>query len=185
MAEGARRATRIAVNLCAMDTPAHPPIAWPGFSDTRAFVLPLRSDCMATPFGALCQLEGIRLRRKSELHVTVLNADMARAAAAGCGEARLRELYESLEWTPVRTGRYALLHQSKPTAQGPLECWSLIEHLRLPAMLAFRASLARLLGGIFEDPVPHVTHYVHGDPNGIGVPHRRALAALLVREIEP
>jgi len=31
--------------------------------------------------------------------------------------------------------------------------------------------------------VPHVTHYVHGDPNGIGVLNERALAARRVRDI--
>jgi len=162
-----------------------PAIPWPGFSPERAFVLPLLPERMATPFGDACQIDGVRLRRKSEFHVTVLSQDMSRAAAAGMGEARLRALYESVPWTPDRSGRYALLHKVKPTRDGTLDCWSLIEYLELPAMHAFRGELARLLGSAFADPVPHVTHYVRGDPDGIGVPDVRALAASRVRDVAP
>ncbi|MEI7037655.1 hypothetical protein [Fulvimonas yonginensis] len=168
-----------------MAASAHPAIPWPGFSPERAFVLPLRAELMAAPFGEVCQFDGIRLHRKHEFHATVLSREMARAAAAACGEPHLRELYASLSWVPSRTGRYALLHQVKPADQGGRACWSLIEHLQFPAMLAFRAELARVLGRLFDDPVPHVTHYVHGDPDGIGVPDTRALAATLVREVAP
>jgi len=167
-----------------MHEPLHPAIPWPGFSPGRAFVLPLQAGLMATPFGAQCEVDGVRLRRKAEFHVTVLNQDMSRSAGA-LGEARLRALYESLQWQPRRSGRYALLHEAKPTDTGTLDCWSLIEHLGLPAMHAFREELALLLGSAFADPVPHVTHFVRGDPNGIGVPDTRALAALQVREVAP
>lgn len=77
------------------------------------------------------------------------------------------------------------MHESKRTDDGVLGCWSLIESLHLPAMHAFRAEFARALGPIFADPIPHVTHFVRGDPNGIGVPDVRALDALLVREVVP
>lgn len=167
-----------------MDALIHPAIPWPGFSPERAFVLPLQAALMATPFGAQCQLDGVRLRRKSEFHVTVLNRAMAKAAA-GLGEVRLRDLYESLHWAPQRTGRYALLHGTKRADEGVRECWSLIEHLHLPAMQAFRAELARALGPAFADPVPHVTHFVGGDPSGLGVPDSRALHALQVRNVTP
>lgn len=168
-----------------MHEPAHPAIGWPGFSPARSFVLPLQAQFMASPFGKSCGIDGVRLQRKEEFHVTVLSRDMARAADVGLGESRLRALYESLSWTPRRTGRYVLLHQPKPTDAGTLDCWSLIEHLELPAMGSFRAALARILGSMFADPVPHVTHYVRGDPNGIGVPDTRALEALRVRDVLP
>jgi hypothetical protein len=162
----------------------HPAIAWPGFDPERAFVLPLEDRYMATPFGDRCEIAGVRLLRKTEFHVTVLNGSMSRAAAAGYGKRRLRALYASLAWIPLRSGRYELLHATRQQDEGgTLECWSLIEHLQLPAMLAFRARLALALGPAFADPVPHVTHYVHGDPNGIGVPDRRALDKLQVRQI--
>jgi len=162
-----------------------PPLPWPGFAPERSFVLPLPAPWMDAPFGDACGIDGVRLRRKSEFHVTVLSQDMSRAAAAGLGEAGLRTLYESLMWAPGRSGRYVLLHKLKPGDRGTLDCWSLIEHLELPAMHAFRGELARLLGPAFADPVPHVTHYVRGDPNGIGVPDTRALAALRVRDVAP
>lgn len=167
-----------------MDEQAHPDLPWPGFSPERSLVLPLQAARMATPFGETCEVDGVWLERKSEFHVTVLSQDMSRAAAA-LGEARLRALYESRPWTPHRTGRYALLRQSEPTAGGARECWSLIEHLELSAMRHFRGELARMLGSAFADPVPHVTHFVHGDPNGIGVPDTRALQALQRREVLP
>jgi hypothetical protein len=168
-----------------MDETRLPAIPWPGFSPERAFVLPLPAGRMATSLGDMCEIDGVRLRRKSEFHVTVLSQDMSRAAAADLGEGALRALYESLAWTPRRTGCYALLHKAKPTDTGTLDCWSLIEHLDLPAMHAFRGELARQLGPTLADPVPHVTHYVRGDPNGIGVPDARALASLRVREVMP
>ena len=167
-----------------MDDPSHPPIPWPGLRAGQAFVLPLQAGRMATPFGECFEADGVRLRPKAEFHVTVLSRDMARLAA-GLGEAALRTLYEALSWMPRRTGRYALLRSVKPAEDGTLECWSLIEHLDLPAMIDFRAGLARNLGPAFAAPVPHVTHFVHGDPHGIGVPDARALAALQVREVTP
>ncbi|MCX7514710.1 hypothetical protein [Frateuria sp. STR12] len=166
-----------------MDERALPALPWPGFSPERSFVLPLPAVLMGTPFGDHCQIDGVRLQRKPEFHVTVLSRDMSRAAAAGYGTHRLRALYESLTWMPRRTGRYVLLHTVKHDGTGTLGCWSLIEHLHLPAMVAFRAELARTLGAAFADPVPHVTHFVRGDPNGIGVPDVRALAVLQVREV--
>lgn len=162
----------------------HPPIPWPGFRAGHAFVLPLQAGRMATPFDECFEADGVRLQRKAEFHVTVLSRDMSRLAA-GLGEDGLRASYESLSWTPRRTGRYALLHKAKPAETGAIECWSLIEHLHLPAMLDFRAGLARILGPAFAEPVPHVTHFVHGDPNGIGVPDVRALAMLQVRDVVP
>ena len=168
-----------------MDDTAHPAIVWPGFSPERAFVLPLVGELMVSPFAAPLELDGIRLQRKSEFHVTVLSREMARAAAAGCGEAQLHALYDAMDWIPERSGRYTLLHEDKRTDAGMLACWSLIEHLHFPAMLAFRAELVRTLGRAFDDPVPHVTHFVHGDANGIGVPDRRALEAKRVRDILP
>jgi hypothetical protein len=167
-----------------MDEPAHPAIPWPGFAAERAFVLPLEPGRMAAPFGDTCVIDGVRLQRKTEFHVTVLSRDMSRIAAR-LGPAQLRALYESLQWMPHRTGRYVLLHQARPVDGGTLDCWSLIEHLDLPAMLAFRAGLARQLGDAFADPVPHVTHYVRGDPSGIGVPDTRALQALEVGDVSP
>lgn len=166
-----------------MHAPAHPAIPWPGFSPERSFVLPLQAPRMDTPFGRCCRIDGLRLERKSEFHVTVLDRAMSRAAAAGVGEAKLRALYESLPWTPRRTGRYALLHGTRPGGTGPLDAWSLIEYLDLPAMHAFRGELARVLGPRFADPVPHVTHFVRGDPGGVGVPDARALQALRVRDV--
>ena len=148
-------------------------------------MLPLRAELMASPLTVPLEIDGVRLQRTSEFHVTVLSRDMARAAAAGCGETRLRELYEALSWAPQRTGRYTLLHEDKRTDTGMLVCWSLIEHLHFPAMLAFREELVRALGRAFAYPVPHVTHFVRGDPNGIGVPDARALDARRVREVLP
>lgn len=167
-----------------MDEQAHPELPWPGFSPERPFVLPLQAGRMATPFGEACEIEGVLLVRKPEFHVTVLSQDLSRTVAV-LGTARLRALYESRPWTPRRTGRYALLHDAKPALGGTLERWSLIEHLELPAMDHFRGELARMLGPALADPVPHVTHFVRGDPNGIGVPNTRALQALQPREVLP
>lgn len=164
---------------------AHPPIRWPGFSARGALLLPLQASRMGTPFGAGFQHEGLRLRRKREFHVTVLDAARTRPARARLGAGSIRALYARFPWTPLRTGRYALLHERKCVATRAVDCWSLIEHLDLPAMPAFLAALARRLGTTFGEPVPHVTHYVAGDADGIGVPHVAALARMRVRDIVP
>jgi hypothetical protein len=168
-----------------MQATVHPAIPWPGFSPERSLVLPLQAARMDTPFGQCCRIDGLRLERKSEFHLTVLDRAMCRAAAAELGEAGLRVLYESLPWTPRRTGRYVLLHRNRPGGTGSPDAWSLIEHLELPAMHAFRGELARVSGPRFADPVPHVTHFACGDPGGIGVADARALHALRVRDVVP
>src|SRR5690348_13430939 len=99
-----------------MEETCLPAIPWPGFSPERAFVLPLPAGRMATPFGEACCIDGMRLQRKSEFHVTVLSRDMSRAAGAWIDGPRLRAFYESLRWTPCRTGRYVLLNRAKPIA---------------------------------------------------------------------
>ncbi|UGB37159.1 hypothetical protein [Frateuria soli] len=166
-------------------TPPLPAIRWPGLSPERSFVLPLPATRMTAPFGGICEIDDIRLKRKTEFHVTVLNREMVRAAVAGMGEDLLRALYGSLTWAPRRSGRYVLLHEARTADASALDCWSLIEPLQLPAMHAFRGALAHRIDPSFADLVPHVTHYVHGDPNGIGVPDTRALAALRVRDVAP
>jgi hypothetical protein len=166
-----------------VNSPAHPPVPWPGLSPAGTLLVPLHPDWLAAPFGNVFEMDGLGLVRKSEFHVTVLNRAMAATALPAFGEARIRDLYGALSWAPRRTGRYALLHESKDAQPHPIECWSLIEHLDLPAMLHFRTELASALGPVFADPVPHVTHFVLGDPNGIGLPDGAALEARLVREI--
>lgn len=166
-----------------MNHTAHPPIRWPGFSRAGTLLVPLHPDWVAVPFGDVFETDGLRLVRKNEFHVTVLNRAMTATALSAWGEARIRDLYLAANWAPRRTGRYALLHERKDAQPHPLECWSLIEHLDLPAMLHFRTELASELGPAFADPVPHVTHFVLGDPNGIGLPDRAALEARLVREV--
>lgn len=164
---------------------AHPPIPWPGFSARGTLLLPLDPDRMATPFGATFEHGGLRLRRKREFHVTVLDATRARAARARLGAGSIRALYAQFPWTPQRTGRYALLRERKCVATRAVDCWSLIEHLELPAMAEFLAALARRLDTTFGEPVPHVTHYVAGDADGIGVPHVAALTRMRVCDLVP
>lgn len=168
-----------------MADPFHPPIAWPGFTAKGALLLPLDAGRMATPFGATFEHDGVRLRRKREFHVTVLDAARARAARERLGTPAIRALYAEFAWTPLRTGRYALLHERKCIATRAVDCWSLIEHLELPAMPAFLAALARRLGTPFGEPVPHVTHHVAGDAGGIGVRDAAEFARLRVRDIVP
>lgn len=168
-----------------MEPIGHPALPWPGLVPGHALVLPLQARFMATPFGPSCEIGGVRLQRKAEFHVTLLNRAMARAAGEALGEAGLRALYESLAWLPRRTGRYTLLRAPPSAGAGLPVRWSLIEHLDLGAMHRFRDELARLLGPAFADPVPHVTHFVQGDPNGIGVSDTRALATLRVCDLPP
>ena len=156
---------------------------WPGFTDGGGLILPLDRDAHFAPeMPARLRLEGQDLERKHELHLTLLDRERGTALRRRLGEGRIRALFESLEWAPHGTGRYALLHKVKEGADGPLRAWSVIEHLEEPALSAFRHGLAQASGLDLACGVPHVTLYVAGDPSGIGVPDIATYRACFVRE---
>lgn len=157
---------------------------WPGFRDNGALILPLDPAPFLAPAAPLrLRLDGQVLERKRELHLTLLGRDQGRAVQAALGEDRMRTLFEPMDWQCRGTARYALLHKTKEQWDGPLQAWSVIEHLQVPAFAAFRHELARLTGLAIDCGVPHVTLYVAGDPYGIGLPDLRTYRACFMREL--
>lgn len=157
---------------------------WPGFRDDGALILPLQAAAFLPPRAPRrLRLDGQVLERKRELHMTVLGRDQGQQVTGALGESRLRALFESFDWQMRGTGRHALLHKTKQEWQGPVEAWSVIEHLQAPSLAGFRHALAEEGRLPLDSGVPHVTLYVAGDPYGIGVPDVAAYRALFVREV--
>ena len=157
---------------------------WPGFRDDGGVILPLdAAGLLPVDAPRRLRLDGQLLVLKQEFHLTLLGRDQGRAARTALGEARLASLFQALDWTIRETGRYALLHKTKQEWDGPLDCWSLVQHLQVPAMAWFRDAVARESGMPLDCGLPHVTLYVAGDPYGIGVPGVDAYRAVFVREV--
>ncbi|GGK10781.1 hypothetical protein [Luteimonas terricola] len=157
---------------------------WPGFREDGSLALPLDPAPLLPPAMPLrLRLDGHVLERKRELHMTLLGRDAGAALRIQLGDERIRALFESVEWAPRGTGRYALLHKAKDQWDGTLQAWSLIEHLQAPACAEFRYHLAQASGLALDCGVPHATLYVVGDPYGIGLPDLAAYRACFVREV--
>jgi hypothetical protein len=114
---------------------------------------------------------------KLELHVTIVGRALGAEVLAAIGAGRiaapaLRAAFAAQRWRLRRSGLCLRLRKPAP-AQG-IE--SVIEPVALPAMARFHAWLGRALGRGLPVPPPHVTLYVRGDPEGIGVPDAASLA---------
>ena len=143
-------------------------------------MLPVARDAGTTVHAVL--LDDARFEPKAELHVTVigrtLGARITRALADDTlREAELASAFEALDWSWSDTGAYVWLRKDKPA--GRVE--SVIELIEMPAMAAFHFALGRKLGERLPVPPAHVTRWVRGDAEGIGVPDEDALRALTVR----
>lgn len=141
---------------------------WPGFGPRGSLLLPLP----AADFRGLeprLRVDALELRRKTEFHVTLLGRALAarlhEPAAGGTMAARLPALFAARDWRWRRTGTRWLLMESRPEA----DAHSVIELLDMPALNAFR----REVGTLLREPVPptpaHVTLYLQGTTDGIGL----------------
>ena len=157
---------------------------WPGFREDGSLALPLPMEALLPAGMPLrLRLDGHVLERKHELHMTLLGRDAGAALRDGLGEERVRALFESLDWQPRGTGRYALLHKAKDQWDGPLQAWSVVEHLQAPAFAEFRHGLAQASGLALDCGVPHAPLYVKGDPYGLGLAGLQAYRECCVREV--
>ena len=157
---------------------------WPGFRDDGALILPLESaEFLPVGRPLRLRLDGHVLERKHELHATLLGREAGGDLRERLGEERMRALFELLDWRLQGTARYALIHKAKPQWDGPLDAWSVVEHLHAPAFARFRHALAEASGLPIDSGVPHTTLYVAGDPYGIGLPDVATYRACFVREV--
>ena len=157
-----------------------PRARWPGWTKQDTLLLPVPPDTWPPP-AAPVTVDGITLDPKRELHITLVGRRLGRElrAAADAGRIRadaVRKAFEDLDWTWTATGSRTLLEAPAKRKGGPVR-HALVEQLDLPAMAAFHGDLADLLGRSLPVPPPHVTLYVAGSRQGIGLPDRETLAA--------
>jgi hypothetical protein len=150
--------------------------AWPGWSPGGTLVLPLDPARWAPPTAALA-IDDVVFAPKRELHVTLigraLGAEVLAEIAAGrLAAPELQDAFAAQRWRLRRSG--LRLRLRKPPPEQGIE--SLIEPVAMPAMARWHAWLGGALGRSLPVPPPHVTLYVRGDPDGIGVPDEASLA---------
>ena len=157
-----------------------PRVHWPGWTKQDTLLLPVPPEAWPPP-AAPVTIDGITLQPKRELHITLVGRRLGRElrAAADAGRIRadaVRKAFEARDWSWTATGGRTLLEAPAKRKGDPMR-HALVEHLDLPAMAAFHGDLADLLGRSLPVPPPHVTLYVAGSRQGIGLPDRETLAA--------
>lgn len=161
-------------------------IRWPLPGGGDSLVLPIAPDCWAPPPDAV-EIDGIAFTPKSELHITVIGNRLGRelrgAFAAPWLSAAVAEMLDAQDWRFARSGRHWLLRKPFVEAGRRRVAHSIIERVELPAMAPFHRELGRLLGRQLPVPPPHVTLYVAGRAEGIGVSSALRLKAFVVRQV--
>lgn len=154
--------------------------------DGDSLVLPIAPDCWPPPRHGV-EIDGIAFTPKPELHITVIGSRLGRELrevfAAPWLRAALAAAFDEQDWRFTRGRRHWLLR--KPFLEdGRLRvAHSIIERVELPTMAPLHRELGRLLGRQLPAPPPHVTLYVAGPPEGIGVSSAARLRAFAVREV--
>jgi hypothetical protein len=136
-------------------------------------VVAIDPACWPPPAAPLA-VAGRVLAPKHELHVTVIGKALGLRLQAAVAEDAVRAAFCAQRWRLRRSGWRLRLRREAQEA--------VIEPVALPAMARFHARLGRLLGEPLPVPPPHVTLFVCGDAEGIGVPDAATLAALRVGE---
>jgi hypothetical protein len=153
---------------------------WPGLGADGSVVIPIDPSAWPPPRQGV-EHAGLCFDPKSELHVTVvgraLGATLRAAIAAGrFDEGALRAAFATGRWRVRRSGRWLHLHRDASADMAAAD--TLVEPVAVPAMARFHARLATLLGGPLPVPPPHVTLFIAGATEGIGVPDAATLASL-------
>lgn len=157
--------------------------AWSGVREDGGLLLPLPAGDLLTRLPEVIDLPECRLERKSEAHVTALNREWGARLVSSLGLAAIEQAFLAEDWTLARTGNARLLRKTKDTTSGPLDSWSLIEELKMPAMASFRGRLSEALAIELPAVLPHVTLYVSGDLAGIGLPDMSTVEACTIAHL--
>jgi hypothetical protein len=152
------------------------PAAWPGWSDAGSLVIPVPLSAWRPPESAIT-VDGGAFAPKHELHVTVIGKTLGAAVRARIDGPELRDAFGSQRWRLRRSGWRVRLR--KAGDDGDFK-ESIVEPVALPAMARVHAWLGERLGCTLPVPPPHVTLYVRGDPEGIGVPDAESCRRLRV-----
>ncbi|MFL6591872.1 MAG: hypothetical protein ACJ8GK_04090 [Luteimonas sp.] len=156
----------------------------PRWTAARTLLLPLPAQAWRS-LPAQLRLDGFDLRRKGELHATIVGRALgARIRERMAADARMRdavtEAIAGLDWQWQRCRAWALLEKR----DGARCRRSLVEHLRMPAMADFHRRLGTLLDQTLPVPPPHVTLYIGGGAKGIGLPDEATLERLRLRAVD-
>lgn len=161
-------------------------VRWPAPDGGDSLVLPVAPDCWAPPRHGV-EIDGIAFTPKPELHVTVignrLGRELREVFAGPWLRAAVTAALDAQDWRFTHSGRHWLLR--KPFVEDGQRnvAHSIIERIELPAMAQFHRELERLLGRQLPVPPPHVTLYVAGRAQGIGVSSVSRLRAFAVQEV--
>ncbi|KGO98624.1 hypothetical protein [Novilysobacter defluvii] len=152
---------------------------------SHSHVLPIPPGRWAPPTAPL-ELGDLVLQPKPELHITLVGNALGRELHEVFGDragALVEDAVAALDWDWERTGERLLLRRTTGRPGGQVTAHSLIECIRLPAMRRLHRELGRLLGRRLPVPPPHVTLYVAGREEGIGVASPARLRAFTVRRV--
>ena len=151
-----------------------------------SLVLPIAPDSWAPPRHSV-EIDGVAFTPKPELHITVignrLGRELREAFAAPWLRAAVSAAFDRQDWRFTRNRRHWLLRKPFVEDRRRRVAHSIIERIELPAMAPFHRDLGRLLGRQLPAPPPHVTLYVAGRTQGIGVSSAARLRAFAVREV--
>lgn len=167
---------------------AMPHPGWPGWTRDGTLLLPIPAESWAPPAHGI-QLDGIDFAPKRELHVTLIGRALGRRLRNAIDRETLaftdvRGMFAAQDWSVWRTGAYLLLRKYERTRGRSRVAHSVIELLQMPAMAGFHHALAGRLHIEVEVPPPHVTLYIAGTRQGIGVPTMATLRSLGQRSLE-
>jgi len=131
------------------------------------------------------ELDGLHFAPKGELHLTLVGRALGESLRNALADGRVAasELEYAIgaqDWQFRRGGGF--LRLQKRTGDGAV-AGSIIERVALPAMAKLHARLGELVGRELPVPPPHVTLYVAGRAEGIGVASEAELRELVVREV--
>jgi hypothetical protein len=118
---------------------------------------------------------GIRYRAKTELHITLLSRVQIEALAeAGLDARELDRWLARFRFRFRWTRRLWLIERGSEAGKER----SIVQLIRQPDQSRLRRALKRASGVNLGEPVPHVTLYTAGCPEGIGIPNREAFRRL-------
>ncbi len=120
---------------------------------------------------------------KKELHITILSEGAAEHVLGTMDWmpdriARIRELVRETDWSYRKFQRFYHVRDEQGNQ-------SIIQLVEVPGLGRFFEDLNRITHGQLEQPPTHVTLYVHGDPDGIGLPDSQTFDARVTGEVSP
>ena len=142
--------------------------------------MPLHIDLKGHP--ATLSLSEITLRRKTEVHPTLLSTREAELLASRVSEAEWQNAFDGEQWEIRLLDEFELLREERASEAAR---FSVIRHVDCPSLNAFRKRLAQASGLALAATLPHVTLYTAGHERGIGLSSQADYERFRVRTLTP